>query len=67
RDARKAMNRLERQIQQLDTRESRLHDRLLDAATDPEKLMELNAELKDVVEAKEAAEAEWLEVAEKVE
>lgn len=67
RDARKAMNRLERQIQQLDTRESRLHDQLLDAATDPDRLMELNAELKDVVEAKETAETEWLEVAEKVE
>ncbi|AZG45156.1 ABC-F family ATP-binding cassette domain-containing protein [Gordonia insulae] len=67
REARKAMNRLERQIQQLDAREARLHSQLADAATDPDKLMTLNAELKDVVDAKETAEGEWLEVAEKVE
>ena len=67
REARKAMNRLERQIAQLDTREARLHDELVAAATDPERLMTLNAELKEVVEAKEAAEMEWLEVAERVE
>ena len=67
REARKAMNRLERQIAQLDSRESRLHDELAAAATDPERLMALNAELKDVVEAKETAEMAWLEVAERVE
>ncbi|MGV9710756.1 ABC-F family ATP-binding cassette domain-containing protein [Gordonia sp. NPDC003424] len=67
REARKAMNRLERQIEQLSTREDRLHDELIAAATDPARLMTLNAELKDVVEAKETAETEWLEVAERVE
>ncbi|MFW0797720.1 ABC-F family ATP-binding cassette domain-containing protein [Gordonia sp. CPCC 205515] len=67
REARKTMNRLERQIQQLDKREDQLHDDLVAAATDPDRLMTLNAELKEVVDAKETAEAEWLEVAERVE
>ncbi|GAC68622.1 ABC-F family ATP-binding cassette domain-containing protein [Gordonia soli] len=67
REARKAMNRLERQIQQLDARESKLHDELVAAATEPDRLMTLNAELQQVVADKEAAEMEWLEVAEKVE
>ncbi|MFT3899272.1 MAG: ABC-F family ATP-binding cassette domain-containing protein [Gordonia sp. (in: high G+C Gram-positive bacteria)] len=64
RDARKAMGRLERQIDKLSAREEKLHADLVDAATDPERLVELDAELKRVVAEKEQAEAQWLEAAE---
>ena len=61
------MNRLERRIAQLDERESKLHVELADAASDPERLVTLGAELRGVVDEKEAAEMEWLEVAEQLE
>jgi ATP-binding cassette subfamily F protein uup len=64
REARKTMNRLERQIEQLSAKEDKLHADLVVAATDPARLVTLNTELKSVVEQKETAEAEWLEVAE---
>ncbi|MFT4127517.1 MAG: ATP-binding cassette domain-containing protein [Gordonia sp. (in: high G+C Gram-positive bacteria)] len=67
REARKAMNRLERQMDQLSKREATLHADLLDAATDPDRLVALNTELTSVVEQKEAAEMAWLEAAEKIE
>ncbi len=67
REARKTMNRLERQIEQLSRREERLHAELVSAATDPEKLISLNTELKEVTEAKDLAEFEWLEIAERME
>ncbi|GAB88322.1 ABC-F family ATP-binding cassette domain-containing protein [Gordonia rhizosphera] len=67
REARKTMNRLERQIEQLSSREERLHAELISAATDPEKLISLNTELKEVTEAKDLAEFEWLEIAERME
>ncbi|MEE3849080.1 ABC-F family ATP-binding cassette domain-containing protein [Gordonia sp. LSe1-13] len=67
REARKAMNRLERQIDQLAAREERLHVELAEAATDPDQLVVLNTELRQVVADKETAEAAWLEAAEKVE
>ncbi|RPA10311.1 ABC-F family ATP-binding cassette domain-containing protein [Gordonia sp. OPL2] len=67
REARKAMNRLERQIEQLTAREDRLHAALAEAATEPDRLMTLNAELRQVVDDKETAEAAWLDAAEKVE
>jgi ATP-binding cassette subfamily F protein uup len=67
REARKTMNRLERQMDQLTKREEKLHVSLAEAATDPERLQELNSELRQVVADKEAAEAAWLDAAEKVE
>ena len=67
REARKAMNRLERRIAQLDERESKLHVELADAASDPERLVTLGAELRGVVDEKETAVMEWLEVAEQLE
>ena len=67
REARKAMNRLERRIAQLDERETKLHLELADAASDPDRLVTLGAELRGVVDEKEAAEMEWLEVAEQLE
>ena len=64
RDAQKAMKRLERQIEKLDERESKLHAQLAEAATDPDKLIDLGTELKTVVADKESAELEWMELAE---
>jgi len=64
RDARKAMGRLERQIDKLSAREAQLHADLVEAATDPSRLVELDAELKRVVADKEQAEADWLVAAE---
>ena len=54
---------LERAIAKLDDREQKLHDALADAATDPDKLQKLGAELKQVVADKEAAEEQWMELA----
>lgn len=56
RAARKELSRLERAIAKLDERESKLHVQLADAATDPERLQKLDAELRQVVADKEAAE-----------
>ena len=67
REARKTMNRLERRIAQLTAREEQLHVELADAATDPDRLVTLGAELRGVVDEKETAEMEWLEVAEQLE
>jgi len=67
REARKTMNRLERRIAQLTTREEQLHVELADAATDPDRLVTLGAELRGVVDEKDTAEMEWLAVAEQLE
>ncbi|MGW6427658.1 ABC-F family ATP-binding cassette domain-containing protein [Nocardia sp. NPDC055053] len=64
RAARKELSRLERTIAKLDERERKLHDAFGDAATDPDKLVKLGAELKEVVAEKEAAEERWMELAE---
>ncbi|MCE3551284.1 ABC-F family ATP-binding cassette domain-containing protein [Pseudonocardia sp. RS11V-5] len=67
RAARKEASRLERKMEQLSKREEQLHTKLAEAATDPQKLMELSAELKSVEAEREAVEMEWLEAAEKAE
>ncbi|MFD6389470.1 ABC-F family ATP-binding cassette domain-containing protein [Nocardia sp. NPDC055029] len=64
RAARKELSRLERTIAKLDEREQKLHVALADAATDPDKLVKLGGELKEVVAEKEAAEERWMELAE---
>ncbi|MFC4375601.1 ABC-F family ATP-binding cassette domain-containing protein [Nocardia halotolerans] len=64
RAARKELSKVERSIAKLDDRERKLHTALADAATDPDKLVKLGAELKEVVAEKEAAEERWLELAE---
>ncbi|MEV0076248.1 ABC-F family ATP-binding cassette domain-containing protein [Nocardia neocaledoniensis] len=64
RAARKELSRLERAIAKLDEREQKLHTALAEAATDPDKLVSLGAELKEVVAEKETAEERWMELAE---
>ncbi|MGK8501450.1 ABC-F family ATP-binding cassette domain-containing protein [Nocardia asiatica] len=66
RAARKELTRLERAIDKLTDREQRLHAALADAATEPDKLVTLGAELKQVLAEKETAEERWLELADGV-
>ena len=67
RAARKEAARLERRMEQLAATEARLHEQLAEAATDPDRLMELDRELKAVVAEREQVELEWLEAAERAE
>ena len=63
RAARKELTRLERAIDKLGEREVKLHTALAAAATEPEKLITLGAELKEVQAQKETAEERWMELA----
>ncbi|MEQ0560464.1 ABC-F family ATP-binding cassette domain-containing protein [Amycolatopsis sp. NEAU-NG30] len=67
RAAQKELGRLERKLDQLHAKEEKLHAALLEAATDPAKLMELNAELKGVQGEIEDVEGRWLETSELLE
>ncbi|MHA6623471.1 ABC-F family ATP-binding cassette domain-containing protein [Pseudonocardia sp. DLS-67] len=64
RAARKEAGRLERRMAALAADEERLHVQLAEAATDPERLMALDRELKAAVTEREAVELEWLAAAE---
>ncbi|MGH3862553.1 ABC-F family ATP-binding cassette domain-containing protein [Actinokineospora sp.] len=64
RAAQKELAKLERQMQTLTTKEKKLHAALAEAATEPAKLLELDAGLRKVVADKEEVELRWLEVAE---
>jgi ABC transport system ATP-binding/permease protein len=64
RAASKELSKLERRLKALDDKEKKLHDALAAAATDPAKLMTLNAELKTVAAEKDDVEARWLETSE---
>ncbi len=66
RAARKELSRLERAIAKLDEREAKLHVRLAEAATEPDTLQKLDAELRGVVAEKEAAEEQWMELADEL-
>jgi ATP-binding cassette subfamily F protein uup len=59
----KELTRLERLLERLEKREAALHDQLAEAATDHEKVLRLDAELRDVLAEKSAAEDAWLELA----
>ncbi|WP_033288165.1 ABC-F family ATP-binding cassette domain-containing protein [Amycolatopsis jejuensis] len=67
RAAQKELGRLERKLDQLAKREEKLHAALAEAATDPEKLIDLGAELKAVHAEKDDVEARWLETSEALE
>jgi ATP-binding cassette subfamily F protein uup len=64
RAARRELTRLERQIATLEKREAALHTELAEHATDFERVAALDAELRDVVKERGAAEHSWLELAE---
>ena len=67
RELQKELSRLERQLDRLSEQEARLHAEMAAAATDYERLAELDAELREVVAQKETVEAEWLGIAERLE
>jgi predicted nucleic acid-binding Zn-ribbon protein len=66
REARKDMARIEKQLTRLGEREERIHTAMADAATDHAKVLELNRQLREVVDEREALELEWLAAAEVV-
>ncbi len=66
RDARKTMARVEKQLTRLATREDRVHGDMARAATDHERVLTLNRELRGIVDEREQLELEWLEAAEVV-
>ncbi|HEX4018394.1 MAG TPA: ABC-F family ATP-binding cassette domain-containing protein [Frankiaceae bacterium] len=56
----KELLRLERLLERLDRRERKLHDELAAAATDAEKVLRLDADLRAVIGEKAEAEEGWL-------
>src|SRR5699024_1012058 len=67
RAASKRLSKLERRLATLEQRQGQLHDQLAEAATEPERLARLDAELKEVLAEKDEVEQEWLETSELVE
>ncbi|UMG93639.1 ABC-F family ATP-binding cassette domain-containing protein [Nocardioides sp. TF02-7] len=67
RAARKALARIDKQLERLAAREAELAAAIAEHATDPERLTGLAAEMTALLEEKEAAELEWLEAAEVLE
>ena len=63
RTARKELARLEREIARLEKREAAIHDEMAVKATDYAAVAALDAELREVLAAKETAETAWLELA----
>ena len=66
REARKDMARIEKQLTRLGQREEKLHAAMAEAATDHAKVLELNGQLREIVDEREALELEWLAAAEVV-
>jgi ATP-binding cassette subfamily F protein uup len=64
REARKTMARAERRLARLAEREDRLHAAMAAAATDHGRVLELNRDLREVVDEREELEIEWLAAAE---
>ena len=64
REQRKALARIERQVEKLRDREKALHDQLTAHATDFEKAAELHSELRDIEAQRAQLEDQWLELAE---
>ncbi|MGH3458760.1 ABC-F family ATP-binding cassette domain-containing protein [Aeromicrobium sp.] len=57
---RKDIDRLERQIEKLSAREAELEKQMVEAATDPDSLVPLDAQHREVVARREQAEDAWL-------
>jgi ATPase subunit of ABC transporter with duplicated ATPase domains len=66
RDARKALNRVERQLNKLAQQEEKIHIQMAASTSDGDfdRLAELNKQLKDLAEEKDTLELEWLEASE---
>ncbi|MFQ6171740.1 ABC-F family ATP-binding cassette domain-containing protein [Oryzobacter sp. R7] len=66
REARKVMARVEKQLARLADREEKVHAQMAAAATDHERVLGLNRELREIVDERESLELEWLEAADLV-
>jgi len=66
RAARKELARLERQLDKLGKREEELHVQLAEAATEPDKLQSLHADLRALQDEKDGIETRWMELAEQL-
>ena len=66
REARKTMARAERQLARLAEREEHIHTAMAEASTDHRRVLELNGDLRAVVDEREALELEWLAAADLV-
>jgi ATP-binding cassette subfamily F protein uup len=60
RAARKELSRLERRLDVLTKKEGELHAKLAEAATDPDRLLALDAELRTVLAEKDDVEEQWM-------
>jgi ATP-binding cassette subfamily F protein uup len=66
RTARKAIDRIDKQLARIAVREAELHDEMAAHAADHERLAALSDELRTLGEQKDELEAEWLEAAEEL-
>jgi ATP-binding cassette subfamily F protein uup len=66
RAARKELQKLERQLVQLDKREAELHAAMAEQAADHDAVLRLNEELHEVRSRKETVEHDWLELSEQL-
>ncbi|MEE1738992.1 ABC-F family ATP-binding cassette domain-containing protein [Streptomyces sp. BE147] len=64
RAAKKELQKVERQLDKMSTRETALHKQIADNATDFEKVAKLDAELRELVTERDELEMRWLELAE---
>ncbi|MCX4676584.1 ABC-F family ATP-binding cassette domain-containing protein [Streptomyces sp. NBC_01433] len=64
RAAKKELQKVERQLDKMSTRETTLHAQIADNATDFEKVAKLDAELRELVTERDVLEMRWLELAE---
>jgi ATP-binding cassette subfamily F protein uup len=67
REARKAMARVERQLERLSELEAQLQEALGAHAADPQRLVELGGEFRELTEQRLALEEEWLAAAQQAE
>jgi ATPase subunit of ABC transporter with duplicated ATPase domains len=64
REARKDMARVEKQLARLAAKEERIHMAMAESATDHAAVLELNGQLRQIVDERETLELEWLAAAE---
>jgi ABC-type multidrug transport system ATPase subunit len=64
REAKKDLNRIDRQLSRLSTREERIHAEMAAKAADHSAILTLNDALRAIVDERETLELEWLSVAE---
>jgi ATP-binding cassette subfamily F protein uup len=63
RAAKKELQKIERQLDKISERETKLHAQIAENATDFEKVAELDAELRELATGREELETRWLELA----